>query len=152
MPASAPVAATFAANASKLVEPHARLMLKPSGRLPMAVTSAPISANTRGATSYAAPCAQSTTSFMPEKRRADGRVFLQNSIYRPCASVRRSALPRRAESTQVISALIIASMRAVISSGSFAPSPPKNLTPLSGYGLCEALMTTPAAARAVRVR
>jgi hypothetical protein len=32
------------------------------------------------------------------------------------------------------------------------PSPEKNLMPLSGYGLCEALITTPADRRSARVR
>ena len=38
------------------------------------------------------------------------------------------------------------------SSGSLKPAWLKNLMPLSGNGLCEAEMTTPASARSVRVR
>ena len=46
------------------VAPTSRLMLKPSGLQPMAITSAPNSWNTSGATWYAAPCAASTTIFI----------------------------------------------------------------------------------------
>jgi hypothetical protein len=47
---------------------------------------------------------------------------------------------------------ISASICASVSSGSLKPSPEKILMPLSGYGLCEALMTTPAESRSARVR
>jgi hypothetical protein len=39
-----------------------------------------------------------------------------------------------------------------VASGSFTPSPEKNLMPLSWYGLCEALITMPAESRSARVR
>ena len=45
-----------------------------------------------------------------------------------------------------------ASIRSSTASASFIPSRPKNLMPLSRAGLWEALMTAPAAARAVRTR
>ena len=44
------------------------------------------------------------------------------------------------------------SIRSSTSSGSLKPSRPKNLIPLSGYGLWEAEMTTPASARIEWVR
>ena len=46
---------------------------------------------------------------------------------------------------------ISSSIRASMASGSFNPSPEKNLMPLSSKGLWEAEMTTPASARRLRV-
>ena len=57
--------ATAACSAPRLVEPQPSLMLMPSGSTPIAITSAPASASSRGASAYAAPCAQSTTIRQP---------------------------------------------------------------------------------------
>ncbi len=46
---------------------------------------------------------------------------------------------------------IISSISASSASGSFKPSPEKNLIPLSSKELCDAEMTTPASARRLRV-
>ena len=55
--------------------PTPSLMFTPSGETPMAVTSAPSSSNTRGATRYAAPWAASTTTRIPSSDRSRGKVF-----------------------------------------------------------------------------
>ena len=73
-------ARTARTSASGAVAPTPSLMLKPFGATPIGITSAPSSWNTCGATSYAAPCAQSTTSFRPRRSNAAGNVLLQNSM------------------------------------------------------------------------
>ena len=50
MPMSAPRSSTVLARRAVSVEPQPRLMLKPSGSAPMAMTSAPSSHSTVGAT------------------------------------------------------------------------------------------------------
>ena len=64
----------------------------------------------------------------------------------------RTALPMASGAARALSlpAPMISmrrSMSASISSGSLNPSAAKILMPLSWYGLCDALMTTPASAR-----
>ena len=64
----------------------------------------------------------------------------------------RTALPiasgfARAPSSPPAIASMRRSMSASISSGSLKPSAAKILMPLSWYGLCDALITTPASAR-----
>ena len=44
------------------------------------------------------------------------------------------------------------SIRSSVASGSFSPRPSKNLMPLSGAGLCDALITAPATKPSVRAR
>src|SRR5207247_1540883 len=83
---------------------------------PSATTSAPSSLNTCGATSYAAPCAQSTTSFSPLRSSSLGKVLLQNSIYRPPASLTRNALPSSFDDTQAIGPSMLLSIACSTSS------------------------------------
>ncbi|CFN63371.1 Uncharacterised protein [Bordetella pertussis] len=64
----------------------------------------------------------------------------------------RRARPSSSEPTQPSGSSTACSMAASMSSGSFMPWAEKNLMPLSWYGLCEALITIPAARRSVRVR
>ena len=65
MPASAPCAVTAPASDPIQVEPTPSLMFSPSGSVPIGITSAPARLSSRGASSYAAPCAQSTTTRSP---------------------------------------------------------------------------------------
>ena len=62
------------------------------------------------------------------------------------------ARPSVAASLHPIGRSICCSIDSSVSSGSLKPSPEKNLMPLSGYGLCDALITTPAESRSARVR
>ena len=64
----------------------------------------------------------------------------------------RRALPRRFEALHLSGRASSRSIAASVESASFAPSPEKNLMPLSSYGLCEALITMPAESRSARVR
>src|SRR5260363_168658 len=62
------------------------------------------------------------------------------------------AIDHQSEGAQSSARCNCVSMARSTSSGSLLPSAEKNLIPLSSYGLCEALMTTPAERRSVRVR
>ena len=64
----------------------------------------------------------------------------------------RRARPSWAEALHPIGSPSLRSMSDSTASGSLNPSPEKNLMPLSPYGLCEALITTPAESRSARVR
>ncbi len=66
-PRSAPSFKTASARASGCVEPHASLMLEPSGSPAITLTVAPRRSRTPGATSQPAPFAQSITIFRPSR-------------------------------------------------------------------------------------
>ena len=86
---------------------------------------------------------------------AAGRVLAAEPALagtRPAASSIRRALPRSADRTHASGSAIARSIACSTLSGSFAPVAPKNLMPLSSYGLCDALMTMPADRRSARVR
>ena len=78
-PRCAPTRRTSAAMSSGWSAPHSSLMFLPSGWTPSAMTSAPSSSNTRGATWYAAPFAQSTTILRPSSVRSVGNAYLKNT-------------------------------------------------------------------------
>ena len=71
-------------SCSGWVEPQPSLMLQPSGSAPMTTTSAPAARSAAGATSLAAPLAQSTTTCRPSSRCGSA-----------ASSARRSARRRR---------------------------------------------------------
>ena len=79
-------------------------------------------------------------------------MLLQNSIYRPAASVTRDAFPIDSEGTVDTFFFNCFSMANSTSSGSLVPLLEKNFMPLSAKELWEALITMPAWARSVRVR
>ncbi len=73
-PMAAPRFTTSARTFSGWSAPESLLMLMPFGFTPMAVTWAPSSWSTIGATLYAAPCAASTTIRTPSSERSCGNV------------------------------------------------------------------------------
>ena len=130
-------------------------MFTPLGETPIVITSAPSSEKTCGAIRYAAPLAQSTTMRNPSRERCAGKVLFRYTMYRPVASSIRCAFPICGDGGRFslrCSPYISPSIRDSTSSGSLKPSRPKNLIPLSWYGLWEAEMTTPASARIEWVR
>ena len=151
IPTSALNSKTFSRRSSGCVDPQFLLIFEPSGSTEIPMTSASSSRYTRGATSYAAPFAQSTTTFRPSSRTRESTVPLQNSIYRPCASSTRKTWPKFDALIGESGALSCLSIDSSIASLSLFASLSKNLSPLSSKALWEALMTIPRSPRIVRV-
>ena len=91
MPMSAPSASTVFCSDSRCVEPQASLMLTPSGSAWITCTSAPRRRRTRGMQSYAAPFAQSSTTFKPSS--CTPAVPCTKSMYSRTYSLRRLMRP-----------------------------------------------------------
>jgi hypothetical protein len=120
-------------------------MLVPFGLSFKTKTSAPSSFSTSGLTLYAAPFAQSMTTFIPSRVMPLGKPLLTDSIYRPTASSILKALPTSwAVDVCSISPEVISSMRhsrrpqlGRLSKRTLSRCPRR---------LCEAEITTPASA------
>ena len=119
-------------------------MFRPSGSLPITITSAPASEKTSGETPAAAPFAQSSTTFSPSRRC--GSVSMRCTTYRSSASANRRMRPTPAPVGASGGRCIALSIRSSTSSGSFVPPDAKILIPLSGAGLCDAEIITPKSA------
>src|SRR6185503_20152828 len=144
MPASAASSRTRPASASRWVEPTPRLMLRPSGWAPIIVSrSWPSARSTGPATGVAAPLAQSRIS-RGERAERWPKPPTSQSAYRSLASSSRSQRPPPGSGPSR-AASIATSWR----SDNFLPSPPRNLMPLSRYGLWEAEMTQPRSASSI---
>ena len=110
----------------------------------MATTSAPALRYASGATKDDAPLAQSTTIFKPLSGVStdESKCLRYRSVALSSLIARPTFLPvGRSQSSP-----IRASIRASIASSNLPPPRANNLIPLSGIGLCEALIITPRSA------
>ena len=143
-PRSAPTPRTTSPTSARSVEPQPSLMLIPSGSTPTRVTRAPRRSKISGAVTAVAPLAQSRTTVIPE--RSTGQRRSTDSTYSVRPPSQAVIAPSRSPSGRDPSASRSASTAASAASASLKPSAPKSLMPLSAKGLCEALITAPAAA------
>ena len=107
------------------------MIFNPVGSSDIEITSAPSSLNTLGATSYAAPFAESITILRFFKEISFESEFLQYSIYLPLASESREAFPSFSGFTTSIGCEIFSSIKSSSSSEIFLPWSSKNFIPLS---------------------
>src|SRR3954470_21331266 len=119
-------------------------MLRPSGSALIAMTSAPAARRARGPAWYAAPWAQSSTTRTPAREWS--RVPTRCSTYSSTGVAYGVTRPTAPPSGRSQSSSRCCSMSFSTASSSLSPPPARNLMPLSGIGLCEALMTTPRSA------
>ena len=110
-------------------------------------SSAPRAQNTAGLEAHVAPFAVSMAIFQPRSEPA-GRILTAASMYDS-----RTASPGKLLGTAAVCARRVprnASIAASSASVSLQPSGPKNFTPLSDAGLCDAVIATPSAAPPAR--
>ena len=134
-PASAPRPTTALATRSGCVEPTPALMLRPSGSAPITVTVAPSARNAAGATSDAAPFAQSSTTWSAANGVPPPAAATSWPTYPSTASVTSATRPGPsgasigAPSSRM--AWSAASIAASVSSRSLRPPRSNSFTPLS---------------------
>ena len=134
------------ASASRWVEPHPTLMLTPSGASPMTSTSVGAEpAEHVGCADDGG--AVGAVEDQPQAGEIDGEPFEQSGDVAIAPLGPRHDRPEaRRPPAGGPAASIACSTAASSASGSLKPSAPKSLIPLSGKGLCEALITAPATA------
>ena len=135
-----------AAAAPRWVEPQPSLMLSPSGSAPITTTSAPAAAQRHRGGLGGGAVGAVDDDLEPgqravERARAGGRRTPRPGARRGGPGRRRAPVGR---SQLAAEELLDLPPRAA--SSSLTPPRARNLMPLSGIGLCEALMTTPRSA------
>ena len=118
------------------------LMFRPSGSAPMNRASRCTPSASRRAAAAAAPFAQSNTTRRSPCTPVAVRLEQPVGVALDGVLDRLDAAAARARGAEPIAA----STSASAASGSLRPSAPRNLMPLSAYGLCEAEMTQPRSA------
>ena len=133
-PKSALCKRTASLTTSGCVAPHASLMFFPFGRSFNTMTVAPSRANTSGATSLIAPLAQSNTTRMLAKAKTGNSPTMWDA-YSPI----KSTCVAEAEGTAA-EPVMCDSIASCCASLNFTPPLANSFTPLSKYGLCDAVI------------
>ena len=111
----------------------------------MQTTSAPSAQETAGVEAQVAPFAVSRAIFQPRSEPA-GSIRAAALMYDSRMDSPASSWSPARSASAMAGGPMYASIAASSASLSLAPSGPKNLTPLSEAGLCEAVIATPSAA------